>query len=184
MMRKFRKPNWRWTPEHDDVLVTGLKDGLSYRRIAEQIGCSRYQVGDRAKELGLAKSETRFKWTPERDALLIAAIQSRRTYAGIAADFGTSSESVRFRANTLGCLTNRSKKKAEAVSAVDGEWGALQLASMNDAFVAAMRKAVKLGREHVFEGIDKRPCTTNPIFVPAESIVPRMSAGAEWIVTA
>lgn len=65
-------------------------------------------------------------------------------------------------------------------SAADNIWSADEMASMNEAFVKAMNRAVRRGKERATVGIERAACTEKPIYIPAQSYVPSRSSFADF----
>jgi hypothetical protein len=158
-----------WTPDRVRRLRSLLSRGNSFEIIATELGArSRSVIAGKARRLGLRRES----WRAD-DLRTLRNAWGRYAAEDIAASVGKTPWQVRHRARMLGLEAN---DRAFARPA------APTLQVQDSAFCAAMLKAIRAGKEHAPIGIDTRPCTKNPIYVPVgDGIAPiAASSIADW----
>ena len=158
-----------WTPDRTRRLRSMLARGEAFEAIAAALGArSRNVIAGKARRLGL-RSES---WGAA-DLRTLRDAWGRYTAEDIAASVGKTPWQVRHRARALGL---------KAADCAFAQPSVPTPQAQDEAFCAAMLKAIKAGKERAPIGIDTRPCTKNPIYVPVRDGITPIAASsiADW----
>jgi hypothetical protein len=151
-----------WTKERVSRLQSLLAEGKSIASIAHVLGAAtRDVVASKAWRLGLTgprQGACKRTWS-DGDIAYLRAAWGRQTIAAIAARLGKTPGAVRHRAVYALHLP---RERDVGLSAPHPNRAIIK---QDKAFCAAMRAAIAAGFEYAPIGIDRRPCTRNPIFV-------------------
>jgi hypothetical protein len=158
-----------WTPDRVRRLRLMLARGECFEVIAAALGArTRSVIAGKARRLGL-RSES---WGAAELRTLRDA-WGRYPAEDIAASVGKTPWQVRHRARVLGL---------KAVDCAFAHPPTRAARVQDDAFCAAMMKAIKAGKERAPIGVDTRPCTKNPNYVSVRDGIAPLAASsiADW----
>lgn len=125
------------------------------------------------------------EWTEAEIERIRAGVAAKLSYVAIAAQLGRSDKAVCSKARRIGIRPRTQKRVTDkslrhqiriAQREMDQD-SANSNAGQDQAFQAAMRKAIAAGLEFVEEGVSLAPCTDNPKFIrPSMPVCMRSSA--------
>jgi len=86
-----------FSPAEDKTLIRLNAKGWTDAQIAQELGLTRAQIGDRRRRLKIPAVSTPTLWTAQNDAELVRLKAQGKSYAQVAAELGRTHDSVKTR---------------------------------------------------------------------------------------
>jgi GcrA cell cycle regulator len=167
---RARRSRLFWTEGRVVRLRTLWAEGKSTSFIASELGTTYDVVAGKAWRLGIKRKQSPRnrrdrEWSGD-DVAYLRAAWGRHSIAAIAVRLGKTPGAVLHRAIYVLSLP------LDLGTGLPTPSSTHSIVKQDKAFCAAMRAAIAAGLENAPIGIDRRPCTRKPIFVPHGEVGP------------